>query len=146
MSDDDSVTLVLGSLKDIHNLGLMILSHALGKAGFEIVNAGAALEQEDFINAAIETDARAILVSSTYGHAQIDAEGFRGKCVEAGIGDILLYIGGNLTVTRHKQRWEDIEETFKASGFDRAYPQEVAISTVIDDLTTDLAGRRVLRR
>jgi methylaspartate mutase sigma subunit len=146
MSGDDAVTVVLGALKDIHNLGLMILSHALGKAGFEIVNAGAALEQEDFINAAIETDARAILVSSTYGHAQIDADGFRERCIEAGIGDILLYIGGNLTVTRHKQRWEDIEATFKASGFDRAYPQEVVISTVIADLRADLAGSRALPR
>lgn len=136
---DDEVTVVLGALKDIHNLGLMILSHALGKAGFKVVNAGAALEQEDFINAAIETGASAILVSSTYGHAQIDAAGFRDRCVEAGLGDVLLYIGGNLAVTRHKQRWEDIEARFKAAGFDRAYPQEVVVASVIEDLRADLA-------
>lgn len=135
-------TILLGALKDIHNLGLMILSHALGKAGFNVVNAGAALEQEDFVDAAIETGASAILVSSTYGHAAIDVQGFRDRCVEAGIGDVLLYIGGNLAVTRQAQRWEDIEATFKAAGFDRAYPQEVAITSVIDDLRADLARVR----
>jgi methylaspartate mutase sigma subunit len=140
--EDAPATILLGALKDIHNLGLMILSHALGKAGFNVVNAGAALEQEDFVDAAIETGASAILVSSTYGHAEIDAQGFRERCVEAGIGDVLLYIGGNLAVTRHKQRWEDIEATFKGLGFDRAYPQEVAIASVVEDLREDLERAR----
>jgi len=144
--EDAPPTVLLGALKDIHNLGLMILSHALGKAGFHVVNAGAALEQEDFVNAAIETGASAILVSSTYGHAQIDAQGFRDRCVEAGIGDVLLYIGGNLAVTRQSQRWEDIEAVFKAAGFDRAYPQEAVISSVIDDLRADLASDRAATR
>ena len=64
------------SHNDIHNLGVMVLRHALDRAGFKVVNAGALLAQDEFINAAIETDARAILVSSSYGHAAIDAEGF----------------------------------------------------------------------
>lgn len=38
----------------------------------------------------------AIWVSSLYGMARIDCAGFREKCQEAGLGDILLYIGGIL--------------------------------------------------
>jgi len=130
--------IVIGVLNDIHNLGVMVLRHALDRAGFKVVNAGALLAQDEFINAAIETDARAILVSSSYGHAAIDAEGFREKCVEAGLKDILLYIGGNLAVTRQQQRWEDIEATFARMGFDRVYSQETRPAQVAEDLMRDL--------
>ncbi len=133
-----SPTVVVGVLRDIHNLGIMVLRHALESAGFKVVNAGAMLTAEEFINAAIETDATAILVSSSYGHAAMDAEGFRERCVEAGLEDILLYIGGNLAVTRHKQRWEDIEAAFKAMGFDRVYNQETRPAQVTEDLKRDL--------
>jgi len=131
-------TVVIGVLKDIHNLGVLVLKHALERAGFKVVNAGALLSQEDFIGAAIETNASAILVSSSYGHASIDCEGFREKCEEAGLKDILLYIGGNLTVTRQKQRREDVEAVFKRLGFNRVYNQSVLPSQVIADLKQDL--------
>jgi hypothetical protein len=62
---------------------------------------------------AVETGARVILVSSSYGMAALDADGFRGQCDEAGLDGILLYIGGNLSVSRQNRRWEDIEAEFK---------------------------------
>ncbi|MEE8442386.1 MAG: methylaspartate mutase subunit S [Dehalococcoidia bacterium] len=131
-------TVVIGVLNDIHNLGVMVLRHALDKDGFKVVNAGAMLTHEDFIGAAIETSASALLVSSSYGHAAIDTEGLREKCVEAGLADIIIYIGGNLTVSRQKQSWDDIETTFKGLGFDRVYPQETLPTRVIADLKHDL--------
>ncbi len=100
--------ILLGVLKDIHNLGILILKHALERGGFNVVNAGAMLSQGELIGAAIETGAKAILVSSSYGMAALDAEGFRGKCEEAGLKDVLLYIGGNLSVSRQNRNWEDI--------------------------------------
>jgi methylaspartate mutase sigma subunit len=130
--------ILLGVLKDIHNLGILVLKHALERAGFRVVNAGAMLSQEELINAAIETNAKAALVSSSYGMAALDAEGLRGKCDEAGLGGLLLYIGGNLSVTRQSRRWEDIEAEFKALGFDRVYPQDVKPAQVVADLTQDL--------
>ncbi|MFH1605429.1 MAG: methylaspartate mutase subunit S [Pseudomonadota bacterium] len=126
-------------LKDIHNLGVLILKHALDRGGFHVVNAGAMLSQAELIGAAIETGARAILVSSSYGMAALDVEGFRGKCEEAGLKNILLYIGGNLSVTRQSRKWEDIEAEFKALGFDRVYQQDVMPAQVIADLRRDLA-------
>lgn len=46
--------------------------------------------KEAFVKAAIETTADAILVSSLYGHGEIDAKGLREKCVEAGLQGIKL--------------------------------------------------------
>jgi len=130
--------ILLGVLKDIHNLGILILKHALERGGFHVVNAGAMLSQAELIGAAIETGAKAILVSSSYGMAALDAEGFRGKCEEAGLKDVLLYIGGNLSVSRQNRKWEDIEGEFKALGFDRVYQQNVMPAQFIADLKHDL--------
>ena len=130
--------ILLGVLRDIHNLGILILKHALERGGFRVVNAGAMLSQAELIGAAIETGARAILVSSSYGMAALDAEGFRGKCEEAGLTGLLLYIGGNLSVSRQNRRWEDIEGEFKALGFDRVYQQDVMPARIIADLKCDL--------
>lgn len=134
----DSPVVLLGVLKDIHNLGVLILKHALERAGFRVVNAGAMLSTEEFVGAAVETGARVILVSSSYGMAALDADGFRGQCDEAGLDGILLYIGGNLSVSRQNRRWEDIEAEFRALGFDRVYPQDVKIAQVVADLRQDL--------
>lgn len=69
-------TLVLGVIgADVHAVGNKILDHALTLAGFHIVNIGVMVSQEDFINAAVETAADAILVSSLYGHGEIDCRG-----------------------------------------------------------------------
>ena len=130
--------ILLGVLKDIHNLGILILRHALERAGFRVVNAGAMLSQEEIIGAAVETGAKAVLVSSSYGMAVLDAEGLRGKCEEAGLADLLLYIGGNLAVSRQSRNWDEIEAEFKALGFDRVYRQDVMPAQVIADLRQDL--------
>lgn len=128
------VTGVIGS--DVHAVGNKIIDYALTNAGFNVINIGVLSTQEDFINAAIETNADAILVSSLYGHGEIDARGLREKCVEAGIGDILLYIGGNIVVG--KQDWALTEPKFLEMGFDRAFPPGTRIENTLDDLKRDL--------
>ena len=81
------VTGVLGA--DVHIIGNSILAYALREAGFNVVTLGIFVSQADFIHAVQETAARAILVSSLYGHGEIDCRGFRDKCREAGLHDIL---------------------------------------------------------
>ncbi|MDR3215026.1 MAG: methylaspartate mutase subunit S [Bacilli bacterium] len=130
-------TVVIGVIgADVHAVGNKIIDYALTNNGFNVVNIGVLSTQEDFINAAIETNASAILVSSLYGHGEIDARGLREKCVEAGIGDILLYIGGNIVVG--KQDWSEVEPRFLAMGFNKAYPPGTRIEDNIDDLKKDL--------
>ena len=125
---------VIGS--DCHAVGNKILDYTLSDAGFEVVNIGVLSPQEDFINAAIETSADAILVSSLYGHGEIDCRGMREKCEEAGLNNILLYVGGNIVVG--KQEWSEVEKKFIDMGFDRVYPPGTSTETAIHDLKEDL--------
>lgn len=120
----------------MHIIGNSILAYALREAGFNVVTLGIFISQEEFIYAAQETAARAILVSSLYGHGEIDCRGFRDKCREAGLHDILIYCGGNLMVG--KQDWVLVERTFLDMGFDRAYPPGTMPDQVIRDLRADL--------
>ncbi len=125
---------VIGS--DCHAVGNKILDYSLTDAGFDVVNIGVLSPQEDFINAAIETNADAILVSSLYGHGEIDCRGLREKCEEAGLKDILLYVGGNIVVG--KQDWNEVQQRFLDMGFDRVYPPGTSTDTAIHDLKEDL--------
>lgn len=136
--------LVLGVIgADVHAVGNRILDYAFTQAGFKVINIGVLAAQEEFINAALETDASAILVSSLYGHAEIDCRGLRDKCIEAGIGKILLYVGGNLAIG--KRKWEEVEKDFRDMGFDRVYPPGTLPEEAIRDLNQDLAGRDLTR-
>lgn len=133
-------TLVLGVIgADCHAVGNKILDHSLTEAGLEVINIGVLSTQEDFINAAVETNARAILVSSLYGHGEIDCRGLRDKCEESGLKDILLYVGGNLVVG--KQNWTEVEKRFKSMGFDRVYPPGTSPEAACRDLEIDLRVR-----
>ena len=130
-------TLVTGVIgEDIHNIGISILEYALRKAGFRIVSLGVQCSQEDFIHAAIETKADAILVSTLSGHAAITCSGLRDKCVEAGLKDILLYLGGKLVIG--EPPWKETEKMFKDMGVNRIYPPGTLPEPVIADLKTDL--------
>ena len=129
----DKKTIVTGVIgADVHAVGNKILTYALEQAGFNVVNLGVMVAQEEYIEAAIETKADAIFVSSLYGHGEIDCNGLREKCNEAGLKDIPLLAGGNLVVG--KQNFEDVEKRFTAMGFTKVYPPGTSIDTTISDL------------
>jgi methylaspartate mutase sigma subunit len=113
----------------------------LEDAGYHVVALGALTPAEDFIKAAIETAADGIMISSLYGQGELDCRGFRDLCIEAGLEDILLYVGGNLVVG--KQDWEDVERRFLEMGFDRAFPPGTRTGEVIENLDRDFAARAV---
>lgn len=129
------VTGVIGA--DVHAVGNKIITYALEKEDFNVVNLGVMVSQEEYIAAAIETNADVILVSSLYGHGEIDCNGLREKCDEAGLKNIPLLVGGNLVVG--KQDFVDVEKRFLAMGFTKAYPPGTAIETTIADLKEILA-------
>lgn len=130
MEQKTVITGVIGA--DAHAVGNKILAFALEQAGYNVVNLGVMVAQEEYIAAAIETNADAILVSSMYGHGEIDCNGFRQKCDEAGLKDIPILAGGNLVVG--KQNFEDVEKRFKAMGFNKVYPPGTPVETTIADL------------
>jgi len=129
--------LILGVIgADVHAVGNKILYHAFTEAGFDVTNLGVMVSQEEYIAAAIETDADVIIVSSLYGHGELDCRGMRDKCDESGLEGILLYVGGNLVVG--KQPFEDVEKRFKEMGFDRVFGPGTAPETAIEALREDL--------
>jgi len=133
-------TVVTGTVgQDSHVIGIKLLSRYLMENGFNVVELGGLTPPEEFIKAAQETAADAILISSLYGMAEIDLTGFKEKCNEAGLGDVILYLGGNLAVGRHD--FKEDEQKFKAMGFDRVYPGEVDMAAVVSDLKKDLKGK-----
>ena len=87
----DKKKLVFGVIgADVHAVGNTILQHAFEDAGFEVTHLGVMVSQEEYIAAAIETNADGIMVSSLYGHGELDCRGLRDKCNEAGLKNILL--------------------------------------------------------
>ena len=135
------VTGVIGG--DVHTIGLRVLEHALRDGGFKVVSLGVQVSQGEYINAAIETKADAILVSSIGGHGKIQVEGLRNKCVEAGLKDILMYVGGQLL---YREPWEDTVKAFKDMGFDRVYPPFTLPVPIIADLEKDIGKKTKKRR
>ena len=130
------VTGVIGS--DTHIVGNRIISMALEKAGYKVVALGALTPSSDFIKAAIETKADAILVSSLYGQGELDCKGFRDLCQEAGLEDIVLYVGGNLVVG--KRSWEGVEKIFLDMGVNRAAAPGTRLETIFEWLDADIGG------
>ena len=94
MAEQKRDTIVLGVVgADCHAVGNKILERVFDEQGFKVVNLGVMVSQDEFIDAAIETNAKAILVSSLYGQGELDCEGLRERCVERGIEDVILYVG-----------------------------------------------------
>jgi methylaspartate mutase S subunit len=138
---EKQITVITGTIGfDAHVIGTKILSHTLREEGFKVVELGIQTPPGDFIKAAQEAKADVIMISSLYGMAEFDLKGFKEKCIEAGIGDTLLYIGGMLSVDN--QDFTEVEKKFKGMGFDRVYPQEVDLMTAIAELRADLARKK----
>lgn len=133
----EKIKLVIGVIgADVHAVGNRILDYAYTKADFDVINLGVMVSQKEFVEAAIESNADAIVVSSLYGHGEIDCRGLRNMCDEAGLKDIKLYVGGNITVG--KSDFTTVEETFEKMGYDRVYPPSTSPNLSILDIKLDL--------
>jgi methylaspartate mutase epsilon subunit len=133
-------TVITGTVgMDAHVIGTKVLSRALRDSGFKVVELGCLTKPEEFIHAAIETNADVMLMTSLYGMAELDLRGFKEKCIEAGLENVLLYIGGILGVGRHDFKEDEVK--FKKMGFDRVYPPEADLKSAIADLWADLKAK-----
>ncbi len=129
----NSNILVMGVIgADVHAVGNKILHYAFENEGFKVVNLGVMVSQEEFIEAALEADAGAIIVSSLYGHGEIDCRGMREKCDEAGLKGIKLFVGGNLVVG--KTDFAVVKKTFLAMGFNGVYPPGAEVKESIAEI------------
>ena len=134
------VKIILGVIgSDCHAVGNQILEKVFSMNGIDVVNLGVMVSQDEFIDAAIETGADAICVSSLYGQGELDCEGLRGRCLERGLDDVILYVGGNLVIG--KKAFAETEARFKQMGFDRVFAPDADLNLVSQLLKDDAAGR-----
>jgi methylaspartate mutase sigma subunit len=137
-------TVVLGVIgSDCHSVGNRILDGFFTDKGWRVVNLGVMVSQDEFIDAAIEAGADAILVSSLYGQGEIDCAGFRDRCVERGIEDVVRYVGGNLVIGKAVR--EAIAAKFAAMGFDRVFMASDDLEEAARMLEGDVTARRKRR-
>lgn len=139
-------TIVLGVIgADCHAVGNKILMNVLSRLGFNVVNLGVMVSQDEFIDAAIAHQADAILVSSIYGHGEIDCQGFRQHCDSRDLQDIILYVGGNLVIG--KRPFVEVEQLFLHMGFNRVFAPSVDLEAMTEQLKRDIeAQKRRLQR
>jgi len=95
---------------------------------------GVQTSQEEFAEAAKTHDSDAVLVSSLYGHAEQDCQGFQETLAEHDV-DAVTYIGGNLAVGQND--FAEIRETFQNMGFDRVFDSETSPEEAIRALERD---------
>lgn len=143
MKEDTVILGVIGS--DCHAVGNKILERTFTEGGFHVVNLGIMVSQREFIDAAIETDAQAILISSLYGQGELDCVGMRDKCIEMGLDDIILYVGGNLVIGKTSN--DIIEKKFQDMGYDRIFKPEDDLQEAIRLLKDDIVqkNRKILK-
>jgi methylaspartate mutase sigma subunit len=135
MNPSNIVLGVIGA--DCHSVGNKILEAYFTEAGFQVTNLGVMVSQDEFIDAAVETDAAAILVSSLYGQGEIDCEGLKAKCIERGLDNVLLYVGGNLVIG--KTPYLEVEKKFLKMGFNRVFRPTDDLAEVVKLLKSDIA-------
>ncbi len=141
VSNAAKITIIIGVIgADCHAVGNKILANVLGRLGFNVVNLGVMVTQDEYIDAAIEHGAQAILVSSIYGHGEIDCKGMRERCDERGVSDMILYVGGNLVIG--KKDFADVKVLFTEMGYDRVFAPSDDLEEVAEFLTMDVENKQ----
>ncbi len=131
------VTIVMGLIgHDVHAVANRIIEVTLRERGFNVINLRTDNTVDDFIDAVVETNASAILMSSLNGEAENWCKGIRKKLAQVGFGHILIHIGGNLVVGEKNEA--DVITLFESYGFNRVFYGPTNISHAIDLLEEDL--------
>jgi methylaspartate mutase sigma subunit len=134
-------TLVTGVVgDDIHVVGIRLVEHALKSAGAKVVSLGVMTPVEEFVGAAVETAADGVVISSSNGHAALFCEGIRDAFTEAGLGDLPLFIGGNLAVGRLRT-WDEVEQAFLELGFTQVFEPDANLDAAMVRLAQALKER-----
>jgi methylaspartate mutase sigma subunit len=131
------VTGVVGN--DIHVVANRLIDLSLQARGYDVFNLGVNTHLEEFFDAAVETGAEVLLISSLNGEAE--GWGREVKLLKASyatLDDLVMMIGGNLVVG--SGNGEDIVARYKNYGFDLVCHQ-VDLNTGLDLLAGFLEQR-----
>lgn len=131
------VTGVVGN--DIHVVANRLIDLSLRARGYEVFNLGVNTHLEEFFDAAVETGAEVLMISSLNGEAE--GWGREVKLLKSKykhLDDLVMMIGGNLVVGSGNT--EDIVARYKNYGFDIVCHQ-VDLNTGLDMLAQLLQER-----
>jgi methylaspartate mutase sigma subunit len=122
------VTGVVGN--DIHVVANRLIDLSLQARGYEVFNLGVNTHLEEFFDAAVETGAEVLMISSLNGEAEGWGREVRLlKAKYKNLDDLIMMIGGNLVVGSGNT--EDIVARYKNYGFDLVCHQ-VDLNTGLD--------------
>jgi methylaspartate mutase sigma subunit len=129
--------IVLGVIgNDIHVVANRLLEMSLKSENIIVVNLGTNSMPLDFADTALECSADAVLIGSLNGEAIHWCTNLRDLFKERGIGDILIYLGGNLTTG--DMPWDNIKRKFHGIGINRIYHGAIDIDIMIENLKKDV--------
>lgn len=144
MTDNPRARVVVGVIgDDIHIVGNRIMHLALEESGYQVFNLRTRNRPQHFVQASLEVNADAVFVSSLNGEGEFWCADFRQRFAAVGLGDVLLYAGGNLVVGNRSA--SEVAHLFKGFGFNRVYHQQTDISVAIADLSEDMRNGRARR-
>ena len=113
---------------DGHDQGAKVVARALMDAGFEVVYTGLRQTPEAIARIALEEDADVIALSSMAGsHLPICGK-LKPLLEEAGLGDKLWMIGGNLPARDH--------DALRALGFKGIFPSSSRLEDIVNFIRT----------
>jgi methylaspartate mutase sigma subunit len=133
------VTGVVGN--DIHVVANRLIDLSLRARGYEVFNLGVNTHLEEFFDAAVETGAEVLMISSLNGEAE--GWGREVKLLKSryrNLDDLVMMIGGNLVVGSGNAG--DIVSRYKNYGFDIVCHQ-VDLNTGLDMLAELLRERGI---
>jgi len=130
------VTGVVGN--DVHVVANRLIDISLNERGFQVFNLGVNTYLEEFIDAAIETRADVVLISSLNGEAEGWSRDLPFLKRKYNLHDIVFVIGGNLAVGEVDA--DEMVEKYRGYGFDLVFHQ-VDLNVGLDRLETYLKER-----
>lgn len=134
------ITGVVGN--DIHVVANRLIELSLDARGFEVFNLGVNTYLEEFFDAAVETQADVLLISSLNGEAEGWAREVKFlKSKYKTLDNIIMVIGGNLVVGTAAAA--EIVPRYQNYGFDLVFHQ-VDLNTGLDALEDFIKERKSL--
>lgn len=118
---------------DGHDQGAKVVVRGLLEAGFEVHYTGLRQSPEQVRDAALAHDADVIALSSMAGAHLSFCERLRPLLIEAGLGERLWIIGGNLPAADH--------DALRALGFKGVFATGSKLDAITDFIRRELPGR-----
>ena len=109
---------------DGHDQGAKVVARALMEAGFEVVYTGLRQTPEAIARIALDEDADVIALSSMAGSHLPICRKLKPLLEEAGLGDKLWVIGGNLPAQDH--------DALRTLGFKGIFPSSSRLENIVN--------------